>query len=99
MSVVISVVESALSAAARSMCSVARPVSCSGVVCPMSEIGRDRSIGDQAAPHYGQDNGSNFYNHLSRKDRKTQKLLVGSTFVDPKAKDQHHSRGYVWRRG
>jgi len=53
-----------------------------------------RGIGDQAAPHYGQDNGSNFYNHLSRKDRKTQKLLVGSTFVDPKAKDQHHSRGF-----
>jgi len=41
----------------------------------------------------------NFYNAPSHKAKKTQKLLVGSTFVDPKAKDQHHSRGYVWRRG
>jgi len=54
-------------------------------------------IGNQAAPNWShgtQDNGSNFYNHISRKAKKTQKLLVGSTFVDSSKKDHPVSRGY-----
>ena len=55
-----------------------------------------RSIGNQAAPNWShgtQDNGSSFYNHISRKAKKTQKLLVGSTFVDSSKKDHPVSRG------
>jgi len=52
-------------------------------------------IGNQAAPHYGIASG--FYNHGARKvpSRKvrTNKLLVGSHFVDPKAKDQAQPHG------
>ena len=55
-----------------------------------------RSIGNQAAPNWShgtQDNGANFYNHISRKAKKTQKLLVGSTFVDSSKQDHPVSRG------
>ena len=52
------------------------------------------SIGNQAAPHYG--DAHQFYN-AARKVH-TNKLLVGSSFVDPKAKDTHQPHGCVRSR-
>ena len=65
-----------------------------GKRCAYHLPSRAHSIGNQAAPHYG--DAHQFYN-AARKVH-TNKLLVGSSFVDPQAKDTHQPHGCVRSR-